>query len=123
MGKSYTSLRSTLHRAHPKLAELQAKNARKREIAVKLRALRDARGLTQEEVAAAAGMTQSMVARLESLAGPVPSLASIERYVIACGGNFALRISDRQIDSEDAFSDAFVKARGRVSSDIDLDLD
>lgn len=90
---------------------------------MKLRALRDKRGLTQEEVAAAAGMTQSVIARLESLSGPVPSLASIERYVIACGGHFALLISDTQIDSDDSFSDAFVKARGRISSDIDLDLD
>ncbi|HIF78177.1 MAG TPA: hypothetical protein EYQ36_11295 [Sulfitobacter sp.] len=55
MAKSYTSLRNALHLAHPQLAERQAKNVRKREIAVKLRALRDARGLTQGEVAAAAG--------------------------------------------------------------------
>ena len=123
MAKSYTSLRNALHLAHPQLAERQAKNVRKREIAVKLRALRDARGLTQEDVAASAGMTQSMVARLESLSGPVPSLASIERYVIACGGHFALLISDRQNDSDDAFKDAFEKARGRISSDIELDLD
>ena len=124
MAKSYTSLRNALHLAHPQLAERQAKNARKREIAMKLRALRDKRGLTQKEVAPAAGMTQSMVARLEALSGPVPSLASIERYVTACGGHFALLISDTQIDSEeDGFSDAFVKARGRLSSDIDLDLD
>ncbi|MFW8635871.1 helix-turn-helix domain-containing protein [Cribrihabitans pelagius] len=123
MAKSYKSLRGALHHAHPQLAEHQAKNARKRGIAVKLRALRDARGLTQEEVAAAAGMTQSVIARLESLSGPVPSLGSIERYVNACGGHFALLISDKQIDSEDAFRDAFVKARGRISSDIDLDVE
>mgnify|MGYP003121062374 CR=1 FL=1 len=61
MAKSYTSLRNALHLAHPQLAERQAQNVRKREIAVKLRALRDARGLTQDEVAAAAGMTQSVI--------------------------------------------------------------
>ncbi|HBR42132.1 MAG TPA: hypothetical protein DD951_12595 [Sulfitobacter pontiacus] len=123
MAKSYTSLRNALHLAHPQLAERQAQNVRKREIAVKLRALRDARGLTQDEVAAAAGMTQSIIARLESLSGSVPSLESIERYVTACGGHFALLISDKQIDSEDAFNDAFVKARGRIGSDIELNLD
>ena len=123
MAKSDTSVRNAIHRAHPQLAEHQARNARKRGIAVKLRALRDARGLTQDEVAAAAGMTQSMIARLESLSGPVPSIESIERYVNACGGHFTLLISDKQIDSEDAFRDAFVKARGRISSDIDLDVE
>lgn len=123
MAQSYKSLRDALHRAHPQLVEHQARNARKRGIAVKLRALRDARGLTQEEVAVTAGMTQSVIARLEALSGPVPSLESIERYVTACGGHFALLISDKQIDSEDAFRDAFVKARGRISSDIDFDVE
>lgn len=122
MAKSYTSVQNALHRVHPQLAKHQAKNARKRGVAVKLHALRDARGLTQNEVAVAAGMTQSVIARLESLSGPVPSLESIERYVNACGGHFALFISDKQIDSEDAFRDAFVRARERISSDIDIDV-
>jgi transcriptional regulator with XRE-family HTH domain len=123
MVESHRSLRNALQRAHPKLAEHQAKNARKRGIAVRLRALRDARGLTQDEVAAAAGMTQSMIARLEALTGPVPSLQSIERYVDACGGHLALVISDKEIDSEDAFGDAFAKARGRIPADIDLSVE
>jgi len=104
-----------LRRARPELAEHQAKNVRKRGIAVRLRALRDAKGLTQEEVAAAAGMTQSMIARLEALAGPVPSLETIERYVDACGGHLALLISDKQIDSE--------RARGRFSEEIELGIE
>lgn len=116
-------LRNELCRARPELAEHQAKNVRKRGIAVRLRALRDARGLTQDEVAAAAGMTQSMIARLEALSGPVPSLESIERYVDACGGHLALLISDKQIDSEDAFKDAFAKAKGRISTDIELGIE
>ncbi|WP_370046807.1 MULTISPECIES: helix-turn-helix domain-containing protein [Salipiger] len=123
MVESHRSLRNALHCAHPKLAEHQAKNTRKRGIAVRLRALRDARGLTQDEVAAAAGMTQSMIARLEALTGPVPSLQSIERYVDACGGHLALLISDKEIDSEDAFGDAFAKARGRIPADIDLGIE
>ena len=119
----YTSLQAKLRRAHPGLAGHQVKNTRKRGIAVRLRALRDAKGLTQEEVAAAAGMTQSMIARLEALTGPVPSLQSIERYVDACGGHLALLISDKEIDSEDAFGDAFAKARGRIPADIDLGIE
>lgn len=69
------TFRQQLDEAHPALTERQAKNTRKREIAAKLRALRDARGLTKSEVAEAAGMTQSMVARLEALSGPVTGLA------------------------------------------------
>lgn len=123
MAMKYTSLQTKLRRAHPDLAGHQAKNTRKRGIAVRLRALRDARGLTQDEVAAAAGMTQSMIARLEALTGPVPSLQSIERYVDACGGHLALLISDKKIDSDDAFGDAFAKARGRIPADIDLGIE
>lgn len=122
MVESHRSLRNALQRAHPKLAEHQAKNALKRGVAVKLRALRDIRGLTQDEVAAAAGMTQSMIARMEALSGPVPSLEAIERYVTACDGHLALFISDKQIESEGSFRDAFAKARSRIPADIDLDV-
>jgi hypothetical protein len=43
-------------------------------------------------------MTQSSVARLEALTGPVPGLESIERYVEACDGHMALVISIEEID-------------------------
>lgn len=122
MAKKYTSLQTELRREHPALEGRQAKNARKRGIAVRLRALRDARGLTQDEVAAAAGMTQSIIARLEALSGPLPSLQSIERYVDACGGHLALLISDKEIDCGDDFRDAFAKARGRIPAYIDLSV-
>ncbi|MEP0455093.1 MAG: helix-turn-helix transcriptional regulator [Roseibium sp.] len=71
----------------------QAKNARKRAIAIELRALRDTRGLSQTEVAEIGGMTLSMIARLEALTGRVPRLELIESYVQACGGHMALHIS------------------------------
>ena len=123
MTKKNMSFREELHHAYPELGDRQAENVRKRGIAIRLRALRDAKGLTQNQVAAVAGMTQSMIARLEALDGPLPRLESIERYVDACGGHFALLISDNQIDSEDPFRDAFAKARGRISEDIDLDVE
>ena len=103
MSEDRVPFRNQLRRARPELAEHQAKNVRKREIAVRLRALRDTKGLSQDEVAAASGMTQSMIARLEALSGPVPSLEAIERYVDACGGYLALLIADKQIDSESCF--------------------
>lgn len=82
-----------IREAHPDLAVRQVKNARKRLIAVQLRALRRAKGMTQAEVAKGANMNQSMIARPEALSGPVPGLVSIERYVEACGGQMALWIS------------------------------
>lgn len=75
-----------------------AENAPKRAIAIQLRALRDARGMTQADVARAADMTQSTVARMEALTGPVPGVTSIERYVAACKGHMALMISTEAID-------------------------
>ena len=74
MSKQATTFRDKLRASRPDLVERQDKNARKRAIAIKLRSLRDTRGMTQADVAKAAGMTQSMIARLEALAGPVPSL-------------------------------------------------
>lgn len=101
MTEKTTAFREQLRQARPDLTERQAKNARKRAIAIRLRALRDAGGLTQAEVAAVAGMTQSMIARLEALSGPVPSLESIERYVEACGGQVALLISPTAFEVPD----------------------
>lgn len=153
MTEKTKTFREQFHQALPDLTERQAKNARKRAIAIKLRALRDAKALTQAEVAEAAGMTQSMVARLEALSGPVPSLESIERYVDACGGQMALLISPTTTElpdiavrldqfrgrfpsgerlsrdeaneraGGDEFSDAFVRARGRIPADLDLGIE
>lgn len=153
MPENNTPMREQLHEARPDLAERQAKNARKRAIALKLRALRDARGLTQVEVAERAGMTQSVIARLEALSGPLPSLASIDRYVDACGGHMAILISPAPTElpdiavrfdqfrgrlpsgerlsrdeanergGGDEFSDAFVRARGRIPADLDLGVE
>jgi|GEM_PF-1243409 len=150
MTEKTETFREKIHQALPDLTERQAKNARKRAIAIKLRALRDAKALTQAEVAEAAEMTQSMVARLEALSGPVPSLESIDRYVNACGGQMALLISPTATElpsiavrfdqfrgglplgerlsrdganaqgGGDKFNDGFARARGRIPGDLDL---
>lgn len=122
MAKSNTTFRDNLHRAQPALADRKRKNSRKRAIAIKLRALRDARGMTQGEVAAAAGMTQSMIARLEALSGSVPSLESIERYVEACRSHLALLIVDDEPINQDGFANAFAQARGCAPSDLALSV-
>jgi len=97
MSKATKSFRDRMRAARPDVVERQEKHARKQAIAKGLRALRDSRGLTQNEVAERSGMTQSVVARLEALTGSVPKLESIERYVQACGGHLALIISPDEI--------------------------
>ncbi len=97
MKKTPDSFRKRMRDARPDVVARQSKNERKAGIAKKLRALRDARGMTQADVAEASGMTQSSVARLEALTGPVPGLESIERYVEACDGHMAVVISPDEI--------------------------
>ena len=115
MPEKTMTFRETLREARPELAKRQEKNARKRAIAIKLRALRDARGLTQVEVAESAGMTQSVIARLEALSGPLPKLETIERYVEACRGKITLLISAGQkVDGS--------STKRRVEIEVDADL-
>ena len=98
MTKKNTSFRDQMRDARPDVEKRQRKNAQKHAIAQKLRALRDARGMTQADVARASDMTQSMIARLEALTGPIPGLATIERYVEACEGHMAVVISPEAIE-------------------------
>ena len=58
--------------------------ARRKELAGELVTLRQAAGLSQTEVAARMGTSQSAVARLESGAGDL-RLSSLERYAAALG--------------------------------------
>lgn len=98
MSRKKTTFRDRIRDIRPDVVERQEKNARKQSIAKKLRVLRDSRQMTQSDVAGKSGMTQSMIARMEALAGPVPGLESIERYVAACGGHVALIISPDRIE-------------------------
>lgn len=61
------------------------------ETARELVAARARAGLTQEEVAARMGTTQSTVARLESGKRP-PSLRTVQRYAQAVGSRAVLRL-------------------------------
>lgn len=90
--------RDRLRAARPDVVARQEGHATKRAIALQLRDLRDARGLTQAEVAEASGLKQSTISRMEALTGPVPTMASIRRYVEACEGHMALLISPEAID-------------------------
>jgi ribosome-binding protein aMBF1 (putative translation factor) len=50
-------------------------------------------GLSQEQVAAKMGTTQSVVARIES-GRPLPSLRTLMRYAVAVGRKLEIRLPD-----------------------------
>jgi transcriptional regulator with XRE-family HTH domain len=61
------------------------RSAPRRALSSALRGMRMARGRSQAEVAAAMGVTQSDVARMESATGPWPNQAKLAAYAEACG--------------------------------------
>lgn len=67
--------------------------ARRKRLAGALVARRVALGLSQTEVAARMGTSQSAVARLEAAAGDV-RLSSLERYAAALGHQLDWRLGD-----------------------------
>lgn len=64
------------------------------ELGARVRELRQAHGWSQAELATAAGMTQSAVARLEA-GGTVPTLAVLSRIARALGGGLAVQITTK----------------------------
>ncbi len=99
MSNKSPTFREKMAAARPDVVARQAKNAQKAEIAIKLRTLRDPRGMTQQDVAQKSGMSQSIIAPLEALTGPVPGLRSIEKYVTACNGYIDVVISPDKINT------------------------
>jgi DNA-binding phage protein len=77
----------------PDVAKLILEDARKRAIALQLRALRKSRGMTQRDVERLSGLTQPAISRLESPSGALPHLETVERYVHACSGKVELVIT------------------------------
>jgi transcriptional regulator with XRE-family HTH domain len=82
--------------ARPEVVERQKRNSRKSAIALRLRSLRDSKGLSQADVSKATGMTEHCIARLESLVGPLPSIVDLERFVSACDGKVDVVISPNE---------------------------
>lgn len=80
-----TGFREQMLAARPEIAERERANAEKGRQAMELRRLRDAAALTQDELAAAAGIEIAEVRRLESLVGPLPPQVEVDRYRAACG--------------------------------------
>lgn len=83
-------LRDALLAEDGELAASYERNAPKRRLALALRSLRKEAGLTQAQVAAQSGLTQSHVSKMESATGPMPTTESLNRYADACGSDLFL---------------------------------
>ncbi len=64
------------------------------ELGARVRRLREAKGLTQKQLAVAAGMTQPAVARFES-GGTVPTIQVLERLAAALDAELTVSVHPR----------------------------
>lgn len=80
--------------AEPGAADAYAAAKLAFELGAAVRQLRDARGWSQAQLAEAAGMTQSAVARFEA-GGTVPTLPILERLAAALEMDLAVRFTPR----------------------------
>ena len=95
------SLRDRLNATRPDIAARARGHEMKRKLALALRALRKSRSLTQVELEARSGMTQSMISRLEAPTGAMPNWDTVMRYVDACDGHILLGFSLDAVDEAD----------------------
>lgn len=105
MTKKPISFREQMDLARPDVVARQKRNRRKSAIAIQLRILRDAQGMTQADVAEAMGMTIQDIQKMESLVGLLPSIEDLERFAVVCGGRIEVVIlpvkSDRLTDKSE----------------------
>ncbi|WP_366523512.1 helix-turn-helix transcriptional regulator [uncultured Sulfitobacter sp.] len=92
MTKKPISFRERMDIARPDVVERRKRNCLKSTIAMQLRALRDVRGMTQDDVAQATGMTTVKIAQMESLVGAFPGIKDLERFADVCGGRIEVMI-------------------------------
>ncbi len=72
-----------------------ARHGRRIDLAMLVREMRDAAGLSQTELAERAGTTQSAIARLEDAEYAAHSLQTIEKIAEACGVQLKLHAQKR----------------------------
>ena len=101
MSKKPISFRERMRAARPDVVERQKRNRLKSAIAMQLRALRDLRGMTQEDVARATGMTMVKIAQMESLVGAFPTIEELERFADGCDGRIQVMILSDRFDRSD----------------------
>lgn len=80
-----TTFREQMLIARPEIAERERAHPEKGRQAMELRRMRDAAELSQEQVAATAGVEIAEVRRLESLVGALPTSDEVSQYRAACG--------------------------------------
>ena len=78
-------LKNIILEENPDLATSYSRNDTKRELALLFRSLRKQAGLTQIELAARSGLSQSHISKMEAATGALPEVESWSRYFHACG--------------------------------------
>jgi hypothetical protein len=81
--KTEMNFRKKMDYARPDVVERMAANAEKGELAMRLRGLRDAAGMTQEDIMLGSGLRMDEVEALEALTGAAPSAVMVEKYIAA----------------------------------------
>lgn len=107
------SFRSQLHALRPEVPREIAGNELKRRLALALRALRKAKGMTQKDVELNSTLTQPAISRLEAPTGSLPNWETVTRYVAACGGHMLVGFSMDALDE-----DAFVADRKNTGDEV-----
>lgn len=78
--------------ADPEFAARFARASQEWDVALQIAALREAQGLSQAELAAAAGTTQQTISRVESPSYRRQSRATLERVARALGARLEIRL-------------------------------
>ena len=85
--------------ADPRFRKIYAEEAKKKELWLQLAEARHAAGLTQEELAARLGVSQTQVSRMEKRGYESYTLRSLQRYIHALGENYELEVSVRHLNA------------------------
>jgi DNA-binding XRE family transcriptional regulator len=98
MNKKPISFRQQMKLARPDVVERRNRNRLKGDIAMSLRTLRDAHGLSQDDISDATGITKVTIEEMESLVGALPRIEDLERFAVVCGGRIEVMILQGKAD-------------------------
>lgn len=98
MNKKPISFREQMKLARPDVVERRNRNRLKGDIAMSLRALRDAHGMSQDDISDETGITKVTIEEMESLVGALPRIEDLERFAHVCGGRIEVMISPGKAD-------------------------
>lgn len=87
--------------ADPAFRRIYQEEAEKKELWLQLVEARQAAGLTQAQLAARLGVSQSQVARLEKEGYEAYTLTTLRRYVEALGDDFRLEVHVRHLPRQE----------------------